>query len=345
MRKTKLTIGIIGTICLLFTSLFIGGIGQKGAEAATLANIYNCWMYPNPFSPNGDGKYDTTSFCYSLSAGANVTIKVYGFGREVKTVINNSYRAAGRYYEGWTGTDNYGKILPEGNYKYTIFATNAAGTRTYSGVTSISMVPNAPAKASIYSYWMYPNPYFPRDVDPNFKTTSFCYSLSQDALVTIKVYNYLGEVKTIVNNSCRATGRHYEGWTGTDSHGRVLPNGNYTYVITARNTAGTSSISGITSISSLLDDLPTIASPRALTGTAIGKIVAKNEEFMLITITQFALCDGSYNYPANAAKYIGKTIPFYENKMPFPEDYVAGKNVSVSFSACNDINRIFYFNF
>ncbi|HDP69856.1 MAG TPA: hypothetical protein ENN38_03485, partial [Actinobacteria bacterium] len=116
-----------------------------------LANIYNCWMYPNPFSPNGDGRYDTTSFCYSLSNDAYLTIKVYNYKGEVKTVVNNSYRAAGRHYEGWTGTNNSGQILPEGNYGYTIYATNSAGTRTYSGTTSINMLPSASSRANIYN--------------------------------------------------------------------------------------------------------------------------------------------------------------------------------------------------
>ena len=224
------------------------GLKSSWFSCGKLADITNCWMYPNPFSPNGDGKYDTTSFCYTTAEDANVTIKVYNYKGEVKTVINDAPRKAGRHYEGWTGTNNSGQILPEGNYGYTIYATNSAGTRTYSGTTSINMLPSASSRANIYNCWMCPNPFYPRGTDAKYKTTSFCYSLSQNANVTIKVYNYKGEVKTVVNNSYRAAGRHYEGWTGTNNSGQILPSGNYGYIISATNTAGKRTYSGITAI-------------------------------------------------------------------------------------------------
>jgi len=186
-------------------------------------------MCPNPFSPNGDGKYDTTSFCYSLSENANVTIKVYNYKGEVKTVLSNAYRAAGRHYEGWTGTNNSSQILPNGNYKYTIYATNSAGTRTYSGITCVYVPP-----LKISSVWMNPNPVSPNG-DGKYDTTSFCYTVDQPCYVTIKVSNYLGVIKTVVENAYRKAGRHYEGWTGTDLLGHPLSNGTYGYTITAKN--------------------------------------------------------------------------------------------------------------
>jgi|GEM_PF-5849282 len=203
----------------------------------------NVWMYPNPFSPNGDGKYDTTSFCYTTAEDANVTIKVYNYKGEVKTIINDAPRKAGRHYEGWTGTNNQSSLLPNGNYAYTITAKNQTGTRMCSGITAIK---NPVSRIS--NVWMCPNPFYPLGTNGNLKTTSFCYSLDRDAYVTIKVYNYKGEVKTVINDAPRKAGRHYEGWTGTNNSSNVLPPGNYGYTITAKNGVQVTSCSGITAV-------------------------------------------------------------------------------------------------
>jgi len=71
---------------------------------------------------------------------ACVTVKVLNWRGEVKTVIQNSYRAAGRHYEGWHGRDDAGKLLPVGNYRYYIFATGGGAkphTHLVTGITSI----------------------------------------------------------------------------------------------------------------------------------------------------------------------------------------------------------------
>lgn len=204
--------------------------------------IKRVWMYPNPFSPNRDGKNDVTSFCYSLSQDSRVTIKVFDYKGVVKSVIFNALKKKGRHYEGWTGTNNSGKILPNGNYRYEIYVTSGKQKFTVKGITAIkNPIPR------LSSVWMHPNPFSPNK-DGKKDTTSFCYSIASDAYVTIRVYDHKGEVRAVINNALRKKGRHYEGWTGTNNLGKVLPKGNYRYNIVATKGIFSFSKSGITGL-------------------------------------------------------------------------------------------------
>lgn len=212
------------------------------AEGYSKPSISKVAMTPNPFSPNADGKKDTTSFGYKLANEARVTIKVFDYKGEVKTVISNVYRSAGKHYEGWTGTNNDKRVMRNGNYRYEIFATNRAGNEKASGVTALlSPVPK------ITSTWMNPNPFSP-NADGKKDTTSFCYTLDVAAKVTIKVYNMAGVVRTVISNVDRKAGRHYEGWTGTGDNAKTLENGNYKYTITAETVGGITEYSRTVSI-------------------------------------------------------------------------------------------------
>lgn len=83
------------------------------------------YAYPNPFSPmrhnqlGGDGhvrlQYNTLQSTY-------VTIKVYDFSLNlVATVVKNKYRAgAGDYAEVWNGRNDYGDMVANGVYFYSV---------------------------------------------------------------------------------------------------------------------------------------------------------------------------------------------------------------------------------
>jgi hypothetical protein len=71
----------------------------------------------------------------------------------------------------------------------------------------------------------YPNPFNP--------STSMTYSLSAPSMVTLTVYNMLGqEIATLVNEG-RAAGTHDILWNGTDMHGRSVASGVYMYRLRA----------------------------------------------------------------------------------------------------------------
>ena len=76
----------------------------------------------------------------------------------------------------------------------------------------------------------YPNPFN--------TSTSINYSLPEDAFVTVKVYNALGqEVKTLVSSQQTANA-HRIMWDGTSASGQVSPSGMYVYRLSAMIAGG-----------------------------------------------------------------------------------------------------------
>ncbi len=76
----------------------------------------------------------------------------------------------------------------------------------------------------------YPNPFNP--------TTYIQYSLPENAFVSVKVYNALGqEVKTLVNGEQAAQG-HRIAWDGTTASGMPAPSGMYVYRLSAASADG-----------------------------------------------------------------------------------------------------------
>jgi len=73
----------------------------------------------------------------------------------------------------------------------------------------------------------YPNPFNP--------TTTIQYGIAKEGLVTLTVFNILGqEVKTLVNTSQNG-GTYKITWNGLDNHNRMVPNGIYIYRIISDN--------------------------------------------------------------------------------------------------------------
>ena len=67
----------------------------------------------------------------------------------------------------------------------------------------------------------YPNPFNP--------ITSISFALSEESIISIKVYNSLGdEIKTLINEF-RPMGQHQINWNGTNNTGEIVSGGTYFY--------------------------------------------------------------------------------------------------------------------
>jgi flagellar hook assembly protein FlgD len=76
-----------------------------------------------------------------------------------------------------------------------------------------------------------PNPFNP--------VTNIRVSLVEEANVTLKVYNLLGEeMNTLVLNRSLDKGNHRFIWAGKDDHGRHLPSGVYLYRLEVMSRSG-----------------------------------------------------------------------------------------------------------
>lgn len=91
-------------------------------------------FFPNPFSPNGDGKADETTIMFSLNTAANVTCRIFNFkGALVKTLLEN-IEIQGISSVSWNGKDGTGKAVPIGLYIYQL----KMGTETKTGTVVVT---------------------------------------------------------------------------------------------------------------------------------------------------------------------------------------------------------------
>lgn len=73
-------------------------------------NAYLLGNHPNPFNPE-------TTIRFDLPDPAAITLVVYDLaGHVVKVLIRDEMLRQGPHELGWTGTDNYGRMVPSGTY-------------------------------------------------------------------------------------------------------------------------------------------------------------------------------------------------------------------------------------
>jgi flagellar hook assembly protein FlgD len=86
---------------------------------------------PTPFSPNADGRLDTTTIAFRLAHEADVRVRIVDGDRTVATVKRLGTLAAGPVSFSWGGRNTDG-VVPDGEYRAVVEATATLGTRTLS---------------------------------------------------------------------------------------------------------------------------------------------------------------------------------------------------------------------
>lgn len=219
-------------------------------NAKRVSAIYNDFVYSNPdkitiksnpFSPNGDYYTDKANFKYDLSKKANITFRILNYKGPVARIVTSSLRQAGANALVWNGRGLIGNVLADGTYLYEIIAKAGNGlTKSVIGKITIkkSMLPPGNSVPAVTSIKATPNPFSPTGKNNLAKTTTISYSLSTDAIITARLFNYKGEVKTVHQTRYRMAGSRHIVYNGTNNTGVLLPAGNYRLEISARNDKG-----------------------------------------------------------------------------------------------------------
>jgi len=89
--------------------------GKKNSVSVEYSDKIELKIFPNPFSPDGDGFEDEVTFQYTLPKMSELTIKVYDIkGRLVKTLIEDEPQVTGE--RSWDGRDDKNRIVRVGIY-------------------------------------------------------------------------------------------------------------------------------------------------------------------------------------------------------------------------------------
>jgi hypothetical protein len=90
--------------------------------------ISNLSITNNPFSPDGDGKKDTTTIKYSISRSGWISVKVFdSTGTLTRTLINDIYINGGQASVMWDGTNDAGRQARRGIYIVQVSYRNNTG--------------------------------------------------------------------------------------------------------------------------------------------------------------------------------------------------------------------------
>lgn len=182
---------------------------------------------PDPYKPGGNNK---SSINFTLSEEAAVVINISdGNGSFVKNILND-ITGAGQNTVTWDGKDEAGKLAGSGTYSYTIDAENMNGSKSQV-VTGTIQVDTTPL--TITGNTVNPNPFTPGGTN----TAIISYNLSHEAAVSVKIYDSQNVlVKTLEQYTVKTSGANSVKWDGRNLSGTVVPQGNYSYIVTAVNT-------------------------------------------------------------------------------------------------------------
>lgn len=89
--------------------------GKKNSVSVEYSDKIELKIFPNPFSPDGDGFEDKVTFQYTLPKVSTLTIKIFDVkGRLVKTLIEDEPQVTGE--KTWDGRDEKNRMVRVGIY-------------------------------------------------------------------------------------------------------------------------------------------------------------------------------------------------------------------------------------
>ena len=201
-------------------------------------------------TPNGDTLRGTTVLRYSLSAPARVNVTVRdSSGRGFPLRSDETRPSAGSYELKFDGTRGEGagrldrRVLPDGEYSLVVDAVDRSGRQASAAAAlQVAGADNNPPRLD-------PITVAPTFVSPNFDAIddalTATFRLSKESLVSIYAEDAAGaKVDVRLLDEKRLPGEYVESWNGVVNDS-PLPDGVYSYIVSARDRAG-----NVTSVSS-----------------------------------------------------------------------------------------------
>jgi flagellar hook assembly protein FlgD len=105
-----------------------GQQARKSRSVVVDRTLGHLVVAPTPFSPNADGRLDTTAISFRLAHQADVRVRIVDGDRTVATVKRLGTLVAGPVSFSWGGRNRDG-VVPDGEYRVVVEATATLGTR------------------------------------------------------------------------------------------------------------------------------------------------------------------------------------------------------------------------
>ena len=204
----------------------LGPIGAVGVEAAL--SVAGLVADPETVSPNDDDLADETTLTYTLSAPANVTVKVRdSAGVEVATIANKAWKRAGEHAVRFDPI-----VLPDGIFNVELLAT-ATGGRQATATTQLAV-------SRTLGEFRAARIAFSPNADGRADRISFSFELTAPAEVRLRILKQGKWVATPFKGLLEPGVRKVE-WDGAKRVGRLL-DGTYDAVVEATDAFATSTV-------------------------------------------------------------------------------------------------------
>lgn len=225
----------------------------QGIELELSARSVELAINRRAFSPNDDGIADTITITPRVERATPVldwTVEIL----DIQGAVQRLYRGSGTpepiVFDGRGAT---GVVLPDGEYRATITVEYRGGQKPRSA-SPVFVLDNTPPRAVVRAG----RTVFSPDGDGRNDTVEFIQSSTIEQEWTGTLANAAGE--TIRRMSWQGQASSFI-WDGTDVDGEVLPDGTYTYTLTAVDEAGNAATPAVARVR--LDSRPTPVGVRA----------------------------------------------------------------------------------
>lgn len=201
--------------------------GNNNGDAPEILELY---ADPDEFNPN-DG--EETDIFFRLDKDAEVTLQILDGNTVIRTLVNDGNADAGLSFVEWDGEDNSNDIVDDGTYAVRLVACDEVNTSAcdtaFTTVEVTDDTGNNNGSMQITNDFASPNPF-----NPDEENTRIYYTINMDGDVTIEIFDEDDDlVRTLLDDVNRNSGANSTTWNGEDRFSNELPDGDYTYEITA----------------------------------------------------------------------------------------------------------------
>jgi flagellar hook assembly protein FlgD len=244
MSKSNNWLSKLVLSALMVTTFVPQALAAEVGQAPTISSVT---ATPNPYDPKDSSEnFGVVTMSWSLNTSANVKVEVYSptnSSTPVAVPMDITNRDPGADSVNWDGKHN-GAYVEEGTYTYKIYASNLYSPKdaasqpiptVKTGTFVIDYADTNTVAPNISGVSVSPNPF-----DPDQTSTTFTFDLDKSADVKLEI---LGTTYSSTTTFAAGNDRT-KTWNGRDNSNNQVPDGTYTYRLTATN-PGTSSPSDV----------------------------------------------------------------------------------------------------
>jgi flagellar hook assembly protein FlgD len=198
----------------------------------------------NPTTINPDLNQTSTISWNTNIVAATTTVQIVQNNNEIRTLLLNSASGQTSGSAVWYGTNNSNIKVTDGTYYYLIRICNAANQcSTATGPITVSRATTGGTLPIITNDYATPNPF-----NPSVENTRIYWNLNVAADVTVEIFDGSTRIRTLLDNVAKTAGQNWVVWDGRDRFGNTVSNKQYTYIITATNSAGSDTETGTVTV-------------------------------------------------------------------------------------------------